>query len=270
MSKGEGEGRKQNGRKGKPKSKASGKRKPDALKKARARLESLMSANVRTVAKDPLRSHILAVAIQRPYSPSEFARDLEIDIGIASYHFKVLREKGILEIVERIKVGGVYKNMHRATESAFISNADWGQLDETMRPGFLGTIVHDFSARVTLAIEIGTMFERDDYCLYWAPQDLDEIAYVEQVGVIAWCIEESKRLEADTVQRRVNGESAGSFPVTFAIAGFLSPTHEQIKKHKAKDQDAKPKKAKPKKAKGKKAKGKRKAPTKRKKGKGKS
>jgi DNA-binding transcriptional ArsR family regulator len=204
-----------------------------ALKEARARLESLMSANVRVVAKDPLRSHILAIAIQRPYSPSEFARDLEIHIGIASYHFKVLKDNGIIELVDRVRVGGAYKHMYRANESAFISNADWGQLDEAMRPGFLGTILHDFSMRVMLAIEVGTMFSRDDFTLYWAPQDLDEIAYKEQVEIIAWCIEESKRLEVDTVERRAEGKSERSSPVTFAIASFLSPTHKEVKRHKA-------------------------------------
>lgn len=112
---------------------------------------------MRIVAKDPLRSHILAVAIQRLYAPSEFARDLDIPTTTASYHFKVLKDHRIIELVKEVKVGGVVKHMYRATESAFISNADWGQLDKAMQPGFTGAILQDFNARVMLAVETGTM-----------------------------------------------------------------------------------------------------------------
>jgi len=123
--------------------------------------------------------------------------------------------------------------LHRATEAALVSNADWGNLSEALRPVFTGTILQDFSARVTQAIDTGDLFSRDDFCLYWAPRDYDEIAWKEQVEIYNWCIEESKRLECDTVSRRADGESDGSFHTTFAIAAFPSPTHDEFKKHQA-------------------------------------
>jgi len=36
-------------------------------------------------------------------------------------------------------------------------------------------------------------------------------------------------LSEETVSRRANGESQHSFPATFAIAGFPSPTTSQLK-----------------------------------------
>ena len=83
------------------------------------------------------------------------------------------------------------------------------------------------------SIDTGKMSDRDDACLYWAPRDLDEIAWKEQVSMIAWCIEESKRLEEETVERRANGEGEDSLHSTFAIAAFPSPTHEEVKRHDA-------------------------------------
>jgi hypothetical protein len=158
-----------------------------------------------------------------------------VDLRIASYAFKVLREKGVLELVKEEKVrGATLKHLYRATEAALVSNANWGDLSEALRPVFTGTILQDFSARVTQAIETGHLFSRDDFCLYWVPRDLDEIAWKEQVEIYKWCIEASEQLEIDTVERRANGESEGSFHTTFAIAVFPSPTHNEFKKHQAK------------------------------------
>lgn len=191
------------------------------------------SPNFAYIASDPLKAKIVAVALQRPYSPSEFAKDEEIATTAASYAFRRLKEKSILELVDEVKVRGTVKHMYRANEAAFVSDADWGELAAALRPLFVGTILEDFSRRVTQAIETGHLFERHDFTLYWAPQDLDEIAYQEQVEIAAWCIEESRRLVCDTVRRRADGETpeGGSFPVTFAIAAFLSPTHAEYEAH---------------------------------------
>jgi hypothetical protein len=238
--KGESKDSQGSGAKSKAKGRRSGKRKRPSYQgtteAARKRAAGLIpSENFAIIASDPLKAQIVAVALQRPYSPSEYAREAGVALNVASYAFKVLKEKGILELVDTIKVrGSTLKHMYRATEAALVSDADWGELGEAVRPVFTGTILQDFSARVTQAIETGHLFSRDDFCLYWAPRDLDEIAWREQVEINHWCIEESKRLEADTVNRRANSESDRSFHVTFAIAGFPSPTHSEFKAHKAK------------------------------------
>lgn len=192
------------------------------------------SPNHALIASDPLKAQIVAVALQRPYSPSEFAKDAGVGLNVASYAFKVLKEKGILELVEEVRVRGTIKHMYRATEAALVSTEDWADLAEALRPAFTGTILRDFSVRVTQAIETGHLYSRDDFCLYWAPQDLDEQAWNEQVEIYKWCIEESKRLEQETVERRCNGEGGEGFHATFAIAAFPSPTNSEIKKHQAK------------------------------------
>lgn len=225
-------------------------------KEARERAARIIpSENFKVIAEDPLKAQIVAVALQRLYSPSEYSRESGVELNIASYAFKVLWEKGILELVKEEKVrGATIKHMYRATEAAIVSDADWGELAEALRPLFTGTILQDFSARVAQAIETGHLYSLDDFCLYWAPRDLDEIAWREQVEINHWCIEESERLEVDTVNRRANGESKGGIHTTFAIASFPSPTHDEFKKHQAKAKRKAPKakaKGSPVKAKGK-------------------
>jgi hypothetical protein len=210
-----------------------------SAKAARERASRIIpSENFKLIAGDPLKAQIVAVALHRLYSPSEYAREHGIDLNVSSYLFKVLREKGVLELVEKVPVRGSVKHMYRATEAAIVSDADWGELAEALRPIFTGVILQDFSARVTQAIETEHLYSRDDFVLYWTPGDLDEIAWEEEGEIVRWCIEEFKRLEEDTVNRRANGESKGSFHMTFAIAAFPSPTHSEFKAHEAKRKKA--------------------------------
>lgn len=201
-------------------------------KEARERLAGhVPSPNFAYIAEDPLKAHVVAIAIQRLYSPSELSRDADIPISTATATFKALRKKGILELVKEVPVGGAVKHMHRATEAAFVGEGDWEQMADALRAVFSGTIIHDFNLRATQALETGRLVSRDDICLYWAPRDLDEIAWREQAEVIAWCIEESLRMAEDTARRRANGESEGSFHSTFAVAAFPSPTYDEFKAH---------------------------------------
>lgn len=168
---GGGKGSKGKG-KAKRKTKAKPKRKSPShrgtTRKARERATGLIDPSLHVVVKDELRIQILSIAIQCAISPREFADEANIALNVASYHFRVLREHGFLEIVEEVKVRGAVRHMHIATKSGFISDADWGEVAQQLRPGVAGAILQDFNNRVSQAIDTGHMFTRDDACLYWA------------------------------------------------------------------------------------------------------
>lgn len=191
--------------------------------------------HIALIAGDPLKSHVVAIALHRLYSPSEFARETGIALNVASYTFKVLREHGILELAKEEQVrGSTIKHYYRATQAVLVSETEWGNLAEPFRPVFASKIVQDFTEQVDYAIETGHLYSRDDFCLYWTPRTYDKIAYLEMVGIYNWLIEEGERLEVDTVNRRAEGKGGGSFLTTLAIAFFLTPTHEEVEKHLAK------------------------------------
>jgi DNA-binding transcriptional ArsR family regulator len=196
---------------------------------ARERATGLIDPDIVVVTKDPLRVQIVSLATQRPIAPSDFARDVGIPLNVASYHFRVLRKHGFLEIVEEVKVRGSTKHLHVATKRAFLSDADWGALEESLRPGVAGQALQDFNVRVAQAMETGAFYARKDVRLYWITIDFDEISWPEFVKLMVWTCQEVDVLNDDTVKRRANGESHESFPATFAIAGFPSPTTSQLK-----------------------------------------
>jgi hypothetical protein len=229
--------------------KAKGSKKSGPTHEARERASGLVDPDIAVLTKDPLRVQIVSLATQRPIAPSEFAREVGIPLNVASYHFRELRKHDYLEIVKEVEVRGATKRMHIATKRAFLSDADWGVLEEALRPGVAGQALQDFNNRVTLAMETGTFFSRKNVRLYWAPIDLDEISWPEFVKVMIWACKEAGALSEDTVERRANGESQHSFPATFACAGFPSPTTSQIEEAERKKRKAESAKKKPAKAK---------------------
>jgi hypothetical protein len=211
--------------------------------RARERFSEAIDPKVAIIAKDPLRAEILAVAIQRLYSPSEFAKDAGVSIGVSAYAFKTLAKHDIIELVKTEKVRGAIKHLYRANEAAFFGDRDWGALASVLRPGVIGATIGNFNDRVAQAEKTGKLYSREDVCIYWAPRDLDEIAWAEHVKVVRWCIEESEHLEAETVERRAKGESTGCFKATFGVFAFPSPTHSEVKAHERRRQKEERKRA---------------------------
>jgi hypothetical protein len=151
-----------------------------------------------------------------------------VAIGVAAYAFKVLKEHDILELVKEEKVRGTVKHLYRANEAALFGDKDWGALAPVLRPGVMGATIGNFNDRLSQADLTGKLYEREDVAVYWAPRDLDEIAWAEHDKVVRWAIEESERLEQETVERRANGEAAPCFKATFGIFAFPSPTHSEV------------------------------------------
>jgi DNA-binding transcriptional ArsR family regulator len=199
--------------------------------KARLAAQGLIQPNIHIVTRDPLRVQILSTAMVRAISAVEFAVEVDIPYSTASYHFRVLREGGFLELVEEVSVkGAARRKLYRATRNGFISDADWGDVEAKLRPGVAGAILQDFNGRASEAIETGKMFSREDATLYWIPRLLDGMAYEEMMQAIRWIIEFQNELQEATIQRRASGESKDEDCIigTFAVAGFPSPSPDEV------------------------------------------
>lgn len=223
-----GDGRQQ----GKPKSPAK-KRKPATPVPAADANEQGAEAidpDIAVVIKNPLRVSIVAVAFQRSISPSEFAKEFDCPRWSAAYHFKELEKHGFLELVEEIPVRGSTKHMYRATKRAYISAQDWRLVAPTIQPGIAGAALRDLTKRVEEALETGTFCARPDAYLLWSPLTLDEEAWTEFVKMMAWAYDEAKKFEIESVERIAAKKSSTTFPATFIIAGFESPTTKKVQK----------------------------------------
>jgi DNA-binding transcriptional ArsR family regulator len=213
-------------------SKAAKPRRGSAVNKARRNAKGLIQPNIHIVTRDPLRVQILSTSMVRAISAVEFAREVEIPYGTALYHFNVLRDTGFLELVEEVSVngGGAKRKLYRATRNGFISDAEWGDVEDKLRPGVAGAILQDFNGRTSESIETGKMFTREDATLYWVPRLFDQRAWEELMDGVRWIIDFQNELQEATIQRRANGESADEncMTATFAVAAYPSPTPDEV------------------------------------------
>lgn len=201
------------------------------MAKARRAAQGLIQPNIHIVTRDPLRVQILSTAMVRTVGATEFADEVEIPYSTASYHFRVLVNAGFLELVKEVSVKGAAKRkLYRATRNGFISDAEWGDVQDVLKPGVAGAILQDFNGRTSEAIETGKMFSREDATLYWIPRMLDYKAYDELIQAVRWIIDFQNQLQEETIQRRARGESTNEDCITgtFAVAAYPSPTPEEV------------------------------------------
>lgn len=220
-----------NGRKRRRKAKAT----KGAAKKGkttRAKIEeppAVIDPGLAMVIKRPVRVQIVAVAHQRLISPIEFAEEHGYPVTYISSHFRALVDADFLELVEEVKVRGVVKHMYRATQRAFLSNVDWGQLGKPVQDAWSKAFVQDLEGRIADAAEADTLNSRDDRCLFWVAMTLDEISWPEFTKMMAWAVQEGRELGVETANRQAKGEGKGCVPVTFAVLGFESPKESERK-----------------------------------------
>lgn len=203
------------------------------MAKARLAAQGLIQPNIHIVTRDPLRVQILSTAMVRAIGATEFADEVEIPYSTANYHVRALRDAGFLELVKEVSVKGAAKRkLYRATRNGFISDAEWGDVEDVLKPGVAGAILQDFNGRTSEAIETGKMFSREDATLYWIPRLLDKHAYEELMQGVRWLIDFQNQLQEETIQRRASGESTDEDCITgtFAVAAYPSPTADEVSK----------------------------------------
>jgi DNA-binding transcriptional ArsR family regulator len=181
---------------------------------------------------DRLRVRIIGVANLRPTSPSDFARETGEDLSRVAYHFRVLRDKGYLELLEEIQIRGGVKHLYKGTRRALVKDAEWRLYSAATKAGFRTATLQNFAAVAAEAIVAGTFDARDDSNFSWKAIRLDERGWTEMVEVMKRAYDRVMELEVESAQRAAE-EGVELIAVTFAVAGFEVPGKRQVKKRPA-------------------------------------
>ncbi len=206
-----------------------------ANKRAREETSGLIDPRLRKALSHELRVQILAVANQRELSPSEFSEEFDVPLSNVSYHFRKLLEYDCIELTREVPVRGSREHRYVGTRRGLISDGDWAQLGKGTQAGMRIAGFQDLINRCTQAVEGETFDAREDAAFYWVPMSLDEIGWQKMQAAIRRVIREAEDCEVESAQRVANGESE-TFPATFAVLGFESPTkpnRDRRKKSKA-------------------------------------
>ena len=132
----------------------------------------------------PIRAHILNILSEGPSSPARMQRRIgeHVTLSRVCHHIKVLREIGLIELVEVKGEGGFKKeHIYRATKRQFFSLEEWLAMDSEVRDPIVTTILQQISEDTGRAAAEGRMNQLLDRHISRAPVELDAEGWKEVV-----------------------------------------------------------------------------------------
>jgi DNA-binding transcriptional ArsR family regulator len=124
----------------------------------------------------PLRVRILNRMNTRPapWSPRELEDELDEELGLVSYHVKVLKDLELIELAKTAPVRGAVEHFYRAVERAFVPS-ELAKLIPTGAGRLAGMdILEDLDKDLRASLKLDRFFARDDWHASWTPTHLDD------------------------------------------------------------------------------------------------
>lgn len=175
----------------------------------------------------PLRVQIVALLNKQLMSASMVSRKVDEPVPNVSYHFRVLREMGLIEEVCSKAVRGSVEHFYRATKRVLFDGKAWEVLPPSMKAKVSGRIFSDFLEAVASAMSEETFDSSDERVNVWLQGRLDEQGWEEAVKA-HWVLIHAME---DIVKRaglRLTeaGEPEGGMLATYGQFLFESPPPE--------------------------------------------
>jgi DNA-binding transcriptional ArsR family regulator len=175
----------------------------------------------------PLRVRILSSLHNGISSPNQLAQELGEPLGNVSYHVKTLLEYDCVELVKTEPRRGAVEHFYRATDRAFLSDADWAKIPASARKGISGSILESIGQSATDAMAGGTIEGRKDSHLSDTPLVLDSKGWKDLNKVLADSVKRAGEIQKEAAGRL--GKDGEGFATKLAIMHFEVPAGEKPK-----------------------------------------
>ena len=186
----------------------------------------------------PLRVEILTILNERMASPNELSKELEEGLSQVSYHVKVLKDFECIEMVKTEPRRGAVEHYYRATARAFLSDAEWQKLPDSIKPGMSAAFVKMLIDDVISALNGGTFDAREDRHVSWTPGVVDQQGWDESMELLEETLHSVIAIHAASAKRLAKSGEEG-IPATAVMMGFeglsaQTKSKKGVKKTKAK------------------------------------
>lgn len=169
-----------------------------------------------------LRVEILSILNERIASPNELSKELGEGLSQVSYHVKVLKDYGCIELVKTEPRRGAVEHYYRATSRAWLTDRDWDHLPASVRPGISADLIELIVGDAVDALEAGTLDARTDRHTSRTPLILDEKGWSEVVQTLDSTLNEIVAIQARSSSRLAE-EGEKGFHASVSLLGFEVP-----------------------------------------------
>jgi DNA-binding transcriptional ArsR family regulator len=171
------------------------------------------------------RVEALAILVERIASPKELARETGEDLSSTSYHVRVLRECGLIELDHKVPRRGAVEHFYRAVDRTLLPPDAWDNLPAAMRKGTSVEILQEFFDDARGSIEAG-IFDDPASDLSWTPLILDSPGF-EEVGRLTddflEAVLDAQASSTERLKGKGNGKAAAEkISATVFLASFRS------------------------------------------------
>lgn len=157
----------------------------------------------------PLRVRILSVLETRELaSPNELADELEVSLGVVSYHVRRLHALGFLELVRRTPRRGAIEHHYRAKARPRVSDDVWAETPGIVKRAMIGATLQQINGYVNAAAA-GGGFDRTEAHLSRTVLMLDDEGWKELAAEMIRWVEVVERIEAES-QARIEASPGGA------------------------------------------------------------
>ncbi len=165
----------------------------------------------------PLRVAILDLMNTGEWSPNELKKALGEGLSQVSYHIKVLKDFGMIEMTRTEPRRGAVEHYYRATERAFVPSGIASDIPKVAQRIIGNGILESIERDVADSLKAGTFYDRDDWHVGWLPVDLDDQGCQDAEKLADQFIEDFLRIETESANRRAAGESEDKHIWTSAV-----------------------------------------------------
>ena len=176
----------------------------------------------------PLRVQILGVLNKRVMSASAFAKTDDEKLQNTSYHFRILKERGLIEEVGSRQVRGSTEQFYRAVKRVLFDGKAWDELPHSVKAQVSGRILGDFLEAVAAAMEGETFDSSDERMAVWLQQRLDEQGWEEAVAAERELVHKMEAIyKGSRLRLSEAGEPDGGMLGTYGVFLFESPPPDE-------------------------------------------
>lgn len=181
---------------------------------------NLIDERVLKAQSHPIRAHILNILSEGPSSPAKMHRRMDnVSLNLVCHHVKVLKDVGLIELVDVRHHGGRREHIYRATQRQYFTLEEWLAIEPRLRNPIITTILSQISEDTARAIVEGRFAELPDSHLSRSPIELDREGWQEVVDVLETALEGVLEAHARSIERcRESGEEL--MPVRVMIMQF--------------------------------------------------
>ena len=148
----------------------------------------------------PLRIRILALLQERPASPVQLAPRLGSTLGRVSHHVRVLRDIGLIELVETRRRRGAIEHVYRAHAVPRFSDGAWAGAGAPVRQRVVAAALEQIGDYVGGSAAAGGC-DRADAKLSRVSLRLDEQGWAELASAGARWLTETDEIQARALER---------------------------------------------------------------------